>query len=471
MAITVTCDSCHAAIRVKDEHAGKRGQCPRCRAAVVVPGPPPPAGETRPLDLKVILAAFSGEVAPVRTTLPYRIGIALLAGLVVVLPILYLGVIAGVGYLLFLHATQNLATIARSHSVWAIIFAYGGPIIAGGILLFFLCKPLFARRSRYVPVRRLEFGEEPLLFALVTRVANALGAPEPKSIDLDCQANASASFGRFFGGDLTLTLGLPLVASLTVQELAGVIAHELGHFAQGTAMRLNYLVRSINRWFERAVYERDDWDASLAGACESNDRLVLIFWLAALAVWLTRRVLWVFMVLSHGLSCFLMRQMEYDADRRLVRLAGSDSFAEMSRKIMLLSAVSDAAFQIVSIGWYSRGRVPDDVNAYQVALAAHIPADAARQIEAAIRKSGTGLFDTHPSHKDRLASARRENAPGVFHLDGLAAALFGDFDRTSRTVTFDFYRQALGKRVKRDALIPVAEMFDTEAANENAPGH
>jgi Zn-dependent protease with chaperone function len=459
MAISVTCDSCRGAFRVKDEHAGKRGKCPHCQAAVIVPGPRR-AVESRPLDLKDILASFSGAIAPVQTTVPYRVGIALLAGIVVVLPVLYLGVIAGVGYLLFVHTTQNLASIARSHSMWAIVFLYAGPIIAGCILLFFLCKPLFARRSRYVPVRRLEFGEEPLLFALVTRVANALGAPEPKSIDLDCQANASAAFGRFFGGNLTLTLGMPLVASLSVQELAGVIAHELGHFAQGTAMRLNYLVRSVNVWFERAVYERDDWDASLAGACETSDRLAPIFWLAALAVWLTRRVLWVFMILSHGLSCFLMRQMEYDADRRQVRLAGSDSFAETSRKITLLGAVSDAAFRIVSMGWFTSGRVPDDVNAYQVALAAHIPADAARQIEAAIRKSGTGLFDTHPSQKDRLASARRENAPGVFHLGGPATALFRDFDRLSRAVTFDFYRQAIGKRVKRDALIPVAAMFD-----------
>src|SRR5207244_3829057 len=101
---------------------------------------------------------------------------------------------------------------------------------------------------------------EPLLFTLVRRVASAVGAPEPERIDLDCQLNASASFGSFFGGDLVLTIGLPFVAGLDVDQFASVVAHELGHFSQGAAMRLSYLVRTINEWLARIVYERDDWD-------------------------------------------------------------------------------------------------------------------------------------------------------------------------------------------------------------------
>ena len=30
-------------------------------------------------------------------------------------------------------------------------------------------------------------------------------------------------------------------------------------------MRLTYLIRSINGWFARVVYERDEWDETLAG--------------------------------------------------------------------------------------------------------------------------------------------------------------------------------------------------------------
>lgn len=52
-----------------------------------------------------------------------------------------------------------------------------------------------------------------------------------------------------------LTIGLPLVAGLSLQQLAGVLAHEFGHFSQGAGMRLTYIVRSINAWFLRVVYE------------------------------------------------------------------------------------------------------------------------------------------------------------------------------------------------------------------------
>jgi Zn-dependent protease with chaperone function len=70
---------------------------------------------------------------------------------------------------------------------------------------------------------------------------------------LDLQVNASASFRRgflsLFSRDLTLTIGLPLVAGLTVRQLGGVLAHEFGHFAQGAGMRLTFVVRSVNAWF------------------------------------------------------------------------------------------------------------------------------------------------------------------------------------------------------------------------------
>lgn len=39
MAITVTCQACQFAFRVKDEFAGKAGKCPQCAAVVRVPGP------------------------------------------------------------------------------------------------------------------------------------------------------------------------------------------------------------------------------------------------------------------------------------------------------------------------------------------------------------------------------------------------------------------------------------------------
>src|SRR5215467_3537279 len=114
MPIRVICGSCHAAFRARDDAAGKRGRCPKCGASVEVPGPathtapalgaertvPPPGPKAR---MQAILDAFSGEIVAVRTTLGYRLGVLLVTGIMLLLPILYLGLIASVAFLIYYH--------------------------------------------------------------------------------------------------------------------------------------------------------------------------------------------------------------------------------------------------------------------------------------------------------------------------------------------------------------------------------
>ena len=78
---------------------------------------------------------------------------------------------------------------------------------------------------------------------------------------MNCAVDATASFrlgaAGLLGQDMTLTIGLPLVAGLSMRQFAGVLAHEFGHFSQGAGMRLTYVIRRVNGWFFRVVYERD----------------------------------------------------------------------------------------------------------------------------------------------------------------------------------------------------------------------
>ena len=98
--------------------------------------------------------------------------------------------------------------------------------------------------------------------------------------------NASAGFMRqgvagVLSNDLVLTIGLPLVAGLTVRQLGGVLAHEFGHFAQGGGMRLTAIVRGVNAWFARVVFERDEWDLRLEQWSKNLDgRVAILLWLA-----------------------------------------------------------------------------------------------------------------------------------------------------------------------------------------------
>jgi Zn-dependent protease with chaperone function len=454
---------------VKENFAGRRGSCPHCHTSIEVPSanaermPDTPQRRVseREARLREILDAFDGEIEPIRTTCLYRLGLLFVTIAMVLLPVVYVLLIVGVIGLLIVYAIYGIGVIRHIHSIYALIFFYVGPLAAGAILIFFMIKPLFAGRAKAGKPFSLGVGEAPLLVAFVSRIARAVGAPEPKRIDINCEVNASAGFGSvlggFFGGDFVLTIGLPLMSELSIQEFAGVLAHELGHFSQGAGMRLSYVIHRINAWFHRVVFERDTWDESLLRTSEEESRLAVIFLLARLFVFVTRCILGLLMAVGHGLSCFLSRQQEFDADRFQVRLAGTAAFAGTFRKFHVLSAAGELAFMEL-VQCSATDRVPDDFPALITAKSLVINAKLLRALERAMTQSATGLFDTHPSYSDRLANAKRENTPGIFHLDGPASRLLDPFSKFSRAATRELYKELFGKRLKRMDVVPAAAL-------------
>lgn len=285
----------------------------------------------------------------------YQAGLGIAALAMILLPVIYLAVIAAAGWLVCLQATQGLYF---GSGLWAVI-SYLTPIVAGSIVVFFMLKPLLARPARQPDPRVLEPAEEPLLHMFVERICDLVGSPKPREIRVDCQVNASAAFRRGLsslgGKDLVLTIGLPLAAGLRADQLAGVLAHEFGHFSQSVGMRLSYLVRSISAWFHRVVYERDEWDMRLERWARDADwRVVIALHAARFGVWISRKILHGLMMAGLGVSSFLLRQMEFDADLYETRLAGSKTFAETSLEIELLGTAQRQALSEIADLW---GRV------------------------------------------------------------------------------------------------------------------
>jgi hypothetical protein len=54
-------------------------------------------------------------------------------------------------------------------------------------------------------------------------------------------------------------------------------------------------------------------------------------------VWQSRRILWALMHAGHGISSFMLRQMEYDADSYETKLAGSDAFESTASRLRVHS--------------------------------------------------------------------------------------------------------------------------------------
>ncbi len=498
MSITTQCPDCAAKLNVADKLAGKRGKCPKCGAMITIPKNPtgqggdeqaapsanPPADAKKPSSRhrnaarttqsrkrqsdsvdKTLLDAFEGNIAPVRRKPTYTLATLLVTCVMIVLPLLYVALIMLTGFAVYYHTVNHASMLeyGRGRAKIMVFLAYVAPLAIGAILVLFMIKPLFARPARQIQRRSLTRGGEPLLFAFVDRICAIVRAPTPKRIDVDYELNASASFRRgllsILGSDLVLTIGMPMAAGLTLRQFAGVLAHEFGHFSQGIGMRLTYVVRNVNTWFARVVYERDEWDEWLEEtAAEIDIRIGWILYLSQLCVWFTRRILWLLMWIGHGVSGFMLRQMEFDADRYETRLVGSETFADTSLRIRELGAAYNLTQQTV-MGFLSQHKFPDDITRVMTKIVAEFPPDVRQQIQKSIESEKNGLFDTHPCDNARIASARRENAAGIFHAPGPASNLFRNLDNLAQGVTWDLYR-AMGAQINPQEMDRVDRLWD-----------
>lgn len=447
-----SCDCCGNHLSFPVELAESTIICPHCQGATrLTLDAPPPGNSLDGPSAAEIIGAFGLPVARTPVAFTYQIGLVLVTILMLVLPLVYLAMIGAVGWGVYYYATHFHSWFGgRLRFNLIILVLYLTPLIAGSVLVLFMIKPLFARRASHSQPLALDPGINSTLYAFIARICESVGAPMPKRIDLTCDLNASAGFRRGFGSlfsnDLVLTIGLPLVAGLNLREFAGVVAHEFGHFTQGFGMRLSYVIRSINGWFARVVYERDAWDVALAEAMEESEdgRVMLMIGCVQFCVGCGRVFLAGLMFLGHGVSCFLLRQMEYDADSYEIKVAGSETAERTTVKLRLLTAALEKAYKEIRVGWNNSRRLPEDFPAYFTFQASQLPSALCQKIENTIGLSRTGLFGTHPSDGDRIRKARQADEPGIFHLIQPASILFYDFGIVSRQITMLHYREDIG---------------------------
>jgi len=375
----------------------------------------------------------------------YGTALMLAAGALVLVLALYVAFVAGVAGLLLWHGFNNTGLLQSGTGT----LLYLVPLVAGFLLLLLLLKPLLAPPSAPPPSRSIDHTSHPRLFQLIGVLCREVGAHPPSRVEVDGSVNASVSFREGWASvrehDLVLCIGLPLVAGLSTRELAGIIAHEFGHFRQGAGLRLSFMVRRLSHWFWRVAHERDQIDDQINEAIESSPSfVVLIFFLpVSLGFRLTRRFLHLLMLLAHAASCRLLRQMEFDADAQEIRVAGTAAFLSSSRRLRRLTAAhASTQFQLVR-AWRER-QLPDNLPELIRHIADTYTPQQVEAIEAASAASVTGLFSTHPSDPEREAAAMALDEPGCIDLEGPASDLFNDFPALCREVTREFYEGILG---------------------------
>jgi Zn-dependent protease with chaperone function len=369
-----------------------------------------------------VFLSFKGKNKPITKPFSYYLGLALISVLMMLLPLVYVLLIIGTAYLVILHIHSNLSLFQSNNSPHLALFVYVSPIIIGSIVLLFMVKPLFARHGSFDTRTLLEPDKEPFIYMYVRKIAETLGAPIPSNIYTIMEVNASANLepgiSSIFTNKLELTIGLPLIAGMNLHQLTEVVGHELGHFSQSTGMRLSIIIRNINLWFARVVYEKDAWDTRIiTWSREWDFRFALLLYVAKLFIWLNRKLLWGLMWIGEAVSCYMMRQMEFDADRHGLSLVGANWFQNSSERLEILSWAYTMANDDLGNAW-QEGRLADNLPELIKERAGRVTPDQKQELINAIRKSEQkALFNTHPSTAERIAQAHRYDNPPLFYLD------------------------------------------------------
>ena len=490
------CSECGTRYRITARASGRQAQCRRCGGAIDVPTmgkasiaqqasvknkrrPVPDRiaapGGIDPAAIRTLLSGFSGDFSRPRVTIGHRLTALIVFSVMIFLPLIYVGFIGLIGWMTYWHATHDHVWMNIPGGRTKILagLAYLGLLGLGVLWVLSLIKPLFLGAPEGAIEGGLSPESEPLLFKFAEKVAEVVGSPQPEVIQLTLDANASASYeSRMLGlgrKTFTLTLGIPLAAGLTLPQLAGIIAHEFGHFSQRGSTLLNRLINRVNFWFLAAVYRRDMLDEAVDAMLESETAGgAIVGFVCWCLIGLGRGLLWCLMVFGVIVSRGLSRKMEFDADRYEIGLVGTRTFKQTTQRMVEL-ALANAIAQDFAFGSLSAQGLPDNFPAFVAGLA-----DSDKRVKKKakkhIRTERSAWLTTHPTMRSRIAAAERLNAPGIFDSPLPASMLFRDFNKNCRELTRTLYRLRFGGKIQKSELRPSYDALQTYLETMGARG-
>jgi Zn-dependent protease with chaperone function len=460
--------------------AGRRGKCKKCGTGFSIllapqenePAPP----ESAPARSASAVSANAAQLLqllgdsvvfpkqPVRAA--HRVIALFVAATMLILPIIYVGFVVGVGWLTWWHIRYDWIWMKFTFAYASIIAAgmYIGLGLGGILWTLSLVRPLFMGLGDDDVGDGLSRAEEPLLFAFAERLADKVGCPRPQIIRLSLEVNASAYYETSMFGlrrrAFTLTLGLPLVRGMTLCQLAGVMAHEFGHFGQRGSSFLDRFIKRINRWFAHAVTGRDMLDQLIELLTSEGGHYVATLVAVVLHVLagLGRYFLLALTYVGLFASASLLRRMEFDADGYEVGVIGSAEFAASCKRLMALAIAHETAFKYAFQTQQFR-ILPSNLVAFTAELADRSPR-VKKRARKLVENEQRSWLASHPPVRDRIAAAEKLNLPGVLKSPLPGTVLFKSCDLRSTVLTAMLYEQRYGKNLTRDSIRAVSEAVD-----------
>ncbi len=296
-----------------------------------------------------------------------RIGLFLLTNLAVLLVCgIAFTVISAVFGLGSVHSGGNLNLI--SLMVMCLVWGMGGSIIS-----LFLSKWMAKKSTGTVVIETPQNGTEQWLVDTVARQAQAVGIKMPEVGIFDStQPNAFATGWSKNSSLVAVSTGL--IHTMTPDEVEAVLAHEIGHVANGDMVTLAliqgvvnafvmFFARIIGNFVDRAIFKNESDSPGIAYFITSMVMDILLG------------------ILASAIVMWFSRLREYRADEMGARLAGRD------KMISALNALRPAEAR--------PDQMPEAMKAFAISSG---------QSQGF---SMANLFRSHPTLDDRVAALQK----------------------------------------------------------------
>lgn len=290
--------------------------------------------------------------------------------------------------------------IAQYQKFWGLKLLIVGLLTAGGII-YAAWPRTSPRPGGIIPIDR---SRHPRLFDLIDSVARSVGTHPPRRVFLTGDVNAGVyQQGGFWGigGSREMVLGLPLLASVSVEELKGILAHEYGHFIGGET-RLGGLIYVLRSSISRTIET----------LCKQKDSVLGHFF-----VWYGN----LFLRKSNELS----RRQEFAADALAARTVGEELCGAGLNAVRLASAnwMSFVAnYYAPALG---NGLAPPLCRGFRQYMAgADATGFALDTLATVAAPTSASPYDTHPPFEERLLAWGLDPADAPFPEGGPRACEF-----------------------------------------------
>ncbi|MEM7282514.1 MAG: M48 family metallopeptidase [Pseudomonadota bacterium] len=339
------------------------------------------------------------------------------------------------------------------------------PLLLLLVTVVVICRPFFSSTQKQERPYSLSPEKEPLLYALVHEICERGDLQVPAEVRLNCRVGLSVGpktgWSGFAQKESVLTIGLPLIAGLTIRQFAGALAHELGHYRGIKDPRVLFFIYRVNRWLYQCGYEKDELDLR----CEKQLQLPNPnkLWYAQVWVsWASKQFFKGLSWLAKQVSFSRMRQIEFVADQFQAAVAGIDEFKKTTLKMHLMHLAYDDVMQDLVKTCGERG-LPEDLPALVITRANGKRKSAQHLMQECLNKKTTQVQGLHPADLERINKVESSDIQKIMIGNGSVTAIFDNFAASCRTASCRLYDDLLDKRVTQSQLISNAQ-FDTETA-------